>query len=102
MQRRRFINAFALSAAAIGLGLAWSAQAADTIKVGILSSLSGTMAISETPLKDVALMTIDEINARGGLLDGRQVVLVRRDDEGNPAKGMAAARELIYKEKVAV
>ena len=54
MQRRRFIKAFALSAAAVGLGLAWSAQAADTIKVGILSSLSGTMAISETPLKDVA------------------------------------------------
>jgi ABC-type branched-chain amino acid transport systems, periplasmic component len=68
MQRRRFIKAFALSAAAVGLGLAWSAQAADTIKVGILSSLSGTMAISETPLKDVALMTIDEINAKGGVL----------------------------------
>ena len=50
------------------LGTARSAQAADTIKVGILSSLSGTMAISETPLKDVALMTIDEINAKGGVL----------------------------------
>ena len=41
------------------------AQAADTIKVGILHSLSGTMAISETSLRDVALMAIEEINAKG-------------------------------------
>jgi len=40
----------------------------DTIKVGVLHSLSGTMAISETSLKDVALMAIEEINAKGGLL----------------------------------
>ena len=45
-----------------------TAQAADTIKVGVLHSLSGTMAISETSLKDVALMAIEEINAKGGLL----------------------------------
>ena len=45
-----------------------TAQAADTIKVGILHSLSGTMAISETSLKDVALMAIEEINAKGGVL----------------------------------
>ena len=45
-----------------------TAQAADTIKVGVLHSLSGTMAISETSLKDVALMAIEEINAQGGLL----------------------------------
>ena len=44
------------------------AQAADTIKVGILHSLSGTMAISETSLRDVALMAIEEINAKGGVL----------------------------------
>ena len=42
-------------------------QAAETIKVGVLHSLSGTMAISETSLKDVALMAIDEINANGCL-----------------------------------
>ena len=44
----------------------------DTIKVGVLHSLSGTMAISETSLKDTALMTIDEINANGGVL-GKQL-----------------------------
>ena len=45
-----------------------AAHAADTIKVGILHSLSGTMAISETTLKDVMLMLIDEQNKKGGLL----------------------------------
>jgi len=44
------------------------AQAADTIKVGILHSLSGTMAISETTLKDTMLMLIEEQNKKGGLL----------------------------------
>jgi len=47
-------------------------------------------------------VAIDEINAKGGLLGGRKIELVSRDDESNPAKGVIAARELIYKEKVAV
>ena len=47
-------------------------------------------------------MAVDEINAKGGLLGGRKLELVRRDDEANPAKGVLAARELIFKEKVAV
>src|ERR1043165_4204650 len=55
---------------ALACGLAWSsaASAEDTIKVGILHSLSGTMAISETTLKDVMLMLIEQQNAKGGLL----------------------------------
>src|SRR3981081_2326642 len=53
---------------ALGLAAALPAQAQDTIKVGILHSLSGTMAISETTLKDVMLMLIDEQNKKGGLL----------------------------------
>ena len=68
MQRRTLLKAFALSASVVAMGMSFGAQAADTIKVGIMHSLSGTMAISETPLKDVALMTIDEINAKGGVL----------------------------------
>ncbi|SQC92330.1 urea ABC transporter, urea binding protein [Cedecea neteri] len=55
MQRRTFVKAFALSASVVSFGWAFAAQAADTIKVGIMHSLSGTMAISETPLKDVAV-----------------------------------------------
>ncbi|MBZ0230285.1 MAG: ABC transporter substrate-binding protein, partial [Bauldia sp.] len=57
----------ALVAAAVSVPLAGAALAADdTIKVGILHSLSGTMAISETTLKDVMLMLIDEQNKKGG------------------------------------
>ncbi len=66
MQRRTLLKAFALSASVMAMGLSFRAYAADTIKVGIMHSLSGTMAISETPLKDVALMAIDDINAKGG------------------------------------
>lgn len=67
MKRRSLIKAFTLSASIVAMGLTWTVQAAETIKVGILHSLSGTMAISETSLKDMALMTIDEINAKGGV-----------------------------------
>jgi len=58
------------------------AQAAETIKVGILHSLSGTMAISETSLKDVALMAIEEINAKGGVL-GKKLEPVVVDPASN-------------------
>ena len=53
---------------AMGLAAALPAKAQDTIKVGILHSLSGTMAISETTLKDTVLMMIDQQNKKGGLL----------------------------------
>jgi urea transport system substrate-binding protein len=68
MQRRTLLKAFALSASTVLMGYSFQVYAADTIKVGIMHSLSGTMAISETPLKDVALMAIDDINAKGGVL----------------------------------
>ncbi|MGE0826442.1 MAG: urea ABC transporter substrate-binding protein [Candidatus Binatia bacterium] len=79
------------------------AGAADKspIKVGILHSLSGTMAISETSLKDVALMAIEEINAKGGLL-GRKIEPVVVDPASNWPLFAEKARELIQKEKVAV
>jgi len=79
------------------------APAADTgpIKVGILHSLSGTMAISETSLKDVALMTIEEINAAGGLL-GRKLEPVVVDPASNWPLFAEKARDLIQNQKVAV
>src|SRR5205085_3044174 len=97
------IKRLALSAAlaTVGLAAAAQAQAADTIKVGVLHSLSGTMAISETSLKDVALMTIEEINAQGGLL-GRKLEPVVVDPASNWPLFAEKARELIEKEKVAV
>src|SRR6187551_1937363 len=77
-------------------------KASDTgpIKVGILHSLSGTMAISETSLKDVALMTIEQINAAGGVL-GRKIEPVVVDPASNWPLFAEKARELIAKQKVA-
>ncbi|HEV7833669.1 MAG TPA: urea ABC transporter substrate-binding protein [Caballeronia sp.] len=79
------------------------AQAADTgpIKVGVLHSLSGTMAISETSLKDTALMTIAQINASGGVL-GRQLEPVVVDPASNWPLFAEKARQLISQDKVAV
>src|SRR3990172_12427873 len=78
-----------------------SARAADTIKVGILHSLSGTMAISETVLKDVALMTIDEINASGGVL-GKKLEPVVIDPASDWPLFAEKARQLLTKDNVAV
>ena len=77
------------------------AVAADTIKVGILHSLSGTMAISETTLKDTMLMLIDEQNKKGGLL-GKKLEPVVVDPASNWPLFAEKARELIEKDKVSV
>ncbi|MDB5624493.1 MAG: urea short-chain amide or branched-chain amino acid uptake transporter periplasmic [Tardiphaga sp.] len=76
------------------------AQGAGTIKVGILHSLSGTMAISETTLKDVMLMLIEEQNKKGGVL-GKKLEAVVVDPASNWPLFAEKARELISKEKVA-
>lgn len=95
--RRRLLAA----AAGLAMGLvAMPAVAQDTIKVGILHSLSGTMAISETTLKDVMLMLIDEQNRKGGLL-GKKLEPVVVDPASNWPLFAEKARELITKEKVA-
>jgi urea transport system substrate-binding protein len=85
---------------ALGLSAALPAKAQDTIKVGILHSLSGTMAISETTLKDVMLMLIDEQNKKGGLL-GKKLEPVVVDPASNWPLFAEKARELISKDKVA-
>lgn len=77
------------------------AQAAGTIKIGILHSLSGTMAISETTLKDTMLMLIKEQNKKGGLL-GKKLVPVVVDPASNWPLFAEKARELISKDHVAV
>src|SRR5262249_3493969 len=91
------------SAAAAAPAPAAAAPADDKgpIKVGILHSLSGTMAISETSLKDTALMAIEELNANGGVL-GRKVEPVVVDPASNWTLFAEKAAELIQKEKVAV
>ncbi|MFA3760306.1 urea ABC transporter substrate-binding protein [Yersinia sp. 2544 StPb PI] len=101
MQHRNLIKVFALSASVISMGVAFGTLAADTIKVGILHSLSGTMAISETPLKDMALMSIDDINAHGGVL-GKQLEPVIVDPASNWPLFAEKARQLLTQDKVAV
>jgi urea transport system substrate-binding protein len=99
--RRTFVTSLgriAAAAALVASGL--PAHAADTIKVGILHSLSGTMAISETSLKDVALMTIDEINANGGVM-GKKLEAVVVDPASNWPLFAEKAKQLIVNDKVA-
>src|SRR5262245_61239400 len=100
LSRRRWL---ALAAgAALGLSAFAPARAADdTIKIGILHSLSGTMAISETTLKDVMLMLIDEQNKKGGVL-GKKLEAVVVDPASNWPLFAEKARELITKDKVSV
>jgi urea transport system substrate-binding protein len=78
-----------------------SVFAADTIKVGILHSLSGTMAISETALKETALMTIDEINKSGGVM-GKKLEAVVVDPASNWPLFAEKSRQLLTKDKVSV
>jgi urea transport system substrate-binding protein len=102
MQRRSFLKQMTVSVSLAIAGMGASmAQAQETIKVGILHSLSGTMAISETVLKDVALMAIDEINAKGGVL-GKKLEPVVVDPASNWPLFAEKARQLISKDKVAV
>jgi urea transport system substrate-binding protein len=99
--RRRF-TALLGAAVAATLHLAPAPARADgTIKVGVLHSLSGTMAISETALKDVALMTIEEINAAGGVL-GKKLEPVVVDPASNWPLFAEKARQLVAQDKVAV
>lgn len=75
--------------------------AAETVKIGLVAALSGPSAQSGEAITRGLTVAIDEINTAGGILGGRKIELVRRDDESNPPKGVIAARELIFKEKVA-
>ena len=84
---------------AAGLLLAGGAVAQD-IKIGLVAALTGASAQSGEAITRGLTIAIDELNAKGGVL-GRRIVLIRRDDESSPPKGLAAARELISNEKVA-
>jgi branched-chain amino acid transport system substrate-binding protein len=91
---------------AVGAAVAFcataSALAAEPIKVGLVAALSGPSAQSGDAITRGLQLAIDEINAKGGLLNGRKLELVQRDDESSPPKGLIAARELISDNVVAI
>ena len=97
--RRTSLKVLAASMALAGFGS--FAQDKSPIKVGVLHSLSGTMAISETVLKDTVLMAIEEINAKGGVL-GRKLEPVVVDPASNWPLFAEKAKQLITQDKVAV
>jgi urea transport system substrate-binding protein len=91
----------AMTAASVAITLSSAAMAADTIKVGVLHSLSGTMAISETTLKDTVLMMVEEQNKKGGVL-GKKLEPVVVDPASNWPLFAEKTRELLTKDKVDV
>ena len=94
------ISALLTAAGLLTAALVQPAAAQETIKVGVLHSLSGTMAISETTLKDTVLMMVDDLNKSGGLL-GKKVEAVVVDPASNWPLFAEKARELLTKNKVA-
>ncbi len=98
--RRFTLKALTAAVALTGLSIL-PAHAADTIKVGIFHSLSGTMAISETVLKDTVLMAIDEINAKGGVL-GKKLEPVIVDPASNWPLFAEKTKQLLGQDKVSV
>ena len=97
---KKGLLALGLASAIVLAGGIGPAGAADTIKVGVLHSLSGTMAISETTLKDVMLMLVEDQNKKGGLL-GKKLEAVVVDPASNWPLFAEKARELLQKDKVA-
>jgi urea transport system substrate-binding protein len=98
-------NILKLMAVAAGLGLASTASADDTVKVGVLHSLSGTMAISETSLRDVLLFAFDQINAAGGVTVGGTAYKIEPvvvDGASNWPLFAEKAKQLLEEDKVAV
>jgi urea transport system substrate-binding protein len=98
-------NLLKLMALAVALNLTTRALAEDTVKIGILHSLSGTMAISETSLRDVLLYTFDEINAAGGVKVGGKaykITPVIVDGASNWPLFAEKAKQLLEEDKVAV
>ncbi|HYB73133.1 MAG TPA: ABC transporter substrate-binding protein [Candidatus Sulfotelmatobacter sp.] len=101
MNGRKAFTILALAAVTAGLvagsGPVGAQQA--PIKVALVAAMSGGSALSGEAIKRGLTVAIDEINAKGGLLGGRKLELVIRDEEGQPQKGVTAARDVIEREK---
>src|SRR5215510_14762686 len=105
LSRRNFLKTTAAvglgAAAGIGFPAVLRAQGSGTVKVGVLHSLSGTMAISEVSLRDVCMMAFEEINAKGGVM-GKKIEPVVVDPASNWDLFAEKAKQLLLQDKVAV
>jgi urea transport system substrate-binding protein len=101
--RRDFIKGGLLASTAVGAGLSFPnvLRAQETVKIGVLHSLSGTMAISEVSLRDVVMMAVEEINAKGGVM-GKKITPVVVDPASNWDLFAEKAKQLLLQDKVAV
>ena len=99
MRNNKIIKAVLVLTAAAFITGCKKAGEDNKIKVGILHSLSGTMALSEIPVRDAELLAIKEINAAGGVL-GRQIVVVQEDGESEPVVFADKAKKLLEEDKV--
>ncbi|NEZ63916.1 ethanolamine utilization protein EutN [Leptolyngbyaceae cyanobacterium CCMR0082] len=79
-----------------------TASSSEPIKLGLIAAITGPSAVSGESITRGLTIALEKINASGGVMGGRPLELVIRDDESTPAKGVAAARELIEQEKVAL
>jgi branched-chain amino acid transport system substrate-binding protein len=99
MRRRTPLLVVAAAVTALAAATAaWTQPAKPPVKVALVAAMSGGSALSGEAIKRGLTVAIDEINARGGVLGGRKIELVVRDEEGNPSKGVAAARDVIERE----
>src|SRR5438552_6045694 len=101
--RRDFLKTSAVVSAGAAAGIGFPAilrAQTGTVKVGVLHSLSGTMAISEAPIKEIVLMAIEEINAKGGVL-GKKVEAVVEDPASNWDLFAEKSKKLLLQDKVA-
>ncbi len=101
--RRGFLKGSVAAGTALGAGLGFPnvLKAQETVKIGVLHSLSGTMAISEVSLRDVVLMAVEEINAKGGVM-GKKISPVVVDPASNWDLFAEKAKQLLLQDKVAV
>src|SRR5262245_9134116 len=98
-QARTLAVVVTLAVAVLALGTLAQGQAKPPVNVALVAAMSGGSALSGEAIKRGLTVAIDEINARGGVLGGRKIELVIRDEEGNPSKGVTAARDVIEREK---
>jgi branched-chain amino acid transport system substrate-binding protein len=99
MVRRTFLGLGLAVVLVVGTVMPAVTQAKPPVVVALVAALSGGSALSGEAIKRGLTVAIDEINARGGVLGGRKLELVLRDEEGNPSKGVTAARDVIEREK---